>query len=102
MNDKLKTMILVIFISGVVTLSVFPLEVLSQEDENTIIEVPGDYQTIQSAVNSAENGDIISVDPGTYYEEVVVDKSFVIRASSQDPSETIIEGGRRRHIHCRS
>ncbi len=41
--------------------------------------VPDDYATIQAAVTAASDGDIISVQPGTYVENVIVDKSVTIR-----------------------
>ena len=39
------------------------------------IEVPGDHQTIQAAVNAASSGDTILVDDGIYKESVKIDKS---------------------------
>ncbi|WP_276374993.1 S8 family serine peptidase [Chryseolinea sp. H1M3-3] len=33
-------------------------------------EVPGIYQTIQAAINAASDGDIITVSPGVYYENI--------------------------------
>jgi nitrous oxidase accessory protein len=41
---------------------------------NTII-VPDDYSTIQEAINHADEGDTIFLSEGTYYENVVVNKS---------------------------
>ncbi|UCC67058.1 MAG: right-handed parallel beta-helix repeat-containing protein [Armatimonadota bacterium] len=43
------------------------------------ITVPGDYATIGAAVAAASDGDVISVSPGTYTENVVVDKAVSIR-----------------------
>ena len=37
-----------------------------------VLEVPGIYATIQSAVYAAESGDIILISPGTYHEHVSV------------------------------
>jgi hypothetical protein len=36
------------------------------------IEVPGDYSSIQAAVNAASNGDTIHVGPGTYVEQIFI------------------------------
>jgi parallel beta-helix repeat protein len=46
----------------------------------------GQYKTIQQAVNAAKSGDTISVAPGTYTENVVVDKSLTIIAASGRPT----------------
>ncbi len=43
------------------------------------ITVPGDYATIGAAVAAASDGDLINVSPGTYTENVVVDKAVTIR-----------------------
>jgi len=90
MIEKFKTILVVLLltISSSVLTFIFVPEVVDGET----IDVPGDYATIQSAVNFADSGDIISVDPGTYYEEVVVDKPLTIGSSSGDPADTIIEG----------
>jgi parallel beta-helix repeat protein len=44
--------------------------------EPTTIMVPDDYPTIQGAINAASNGDTIFVRSGTYFENVVVDKTI--------------------------
>ncbi len=43
------------------------------------ITVPGDHATIGAAVAAAADGDVINVSPGSYTENVVVDKAVVIR-----------------------
>lgn len=48
--------------------------------------------SIQEAVNSAHPGDVITVIPGTYAENIVVTKNnLVIRAESGNPEDTVIE-----------
>jgi nitrous oxidase accessory protein NosD len=46
-----------------------------------VIRVPTDYPTIQKAINAAQNGDTIIVGPGTYNENIVVNKSVKLDAS---------------------
>jgi hypothetical protein len=43
-----------------------------------VIYVPTDYSTIQAAVNAASPGDTVFVWNGTYYEQVVVNKSLTL------------------------
>jgi nitrous oxidase accessory protein NosD len=46
----------------------------------------GQYKTIQQAVNAATSGDTIRVAPGTYTENVVVNKALTITALSGRPT----------------
>jgi len=55
------------------------------------IYVPDDYAKIQWAVDAASASDTIIVRPGTYIENVDVDKSLEIRSYSQNPSDTIVK-----------
>ncbi len=45
---------------------------------------------IQGAVNASESGDSVNVAPGTYYENVQIDKSLTVKGSGA--SETIVDG----------
>ncbi len=51
-----------------------------------------DYATIQEAIDAAEtfNGHAIVVYPGTYNENIDVNKSLSIRSISDDPADTIV------------
>jgi parallel beta-helix repeat protein len=51
---------------------------------------PGNYSTIQSAINAASNGDTIYVYAGTYPENIVVDKSVIL--IGEDRNITTISG----------
>jgi len=53
---------------------------------------PADFHTIQEAVNNATTGDIIYVYNGTYYENIVVDKS--VSLVGEDRDLTTIDGNR--------
>lgn len=56
-----------------------------------VIYVPEDFSSIQSAVNNATPGDTVFVGQGTYYENIVVDKS--ISLVGENRSTTIVDGG---------
>jgi parallel beta-helix repeat protein len=53
-------------------------------------DVPSDYLTIQSAINAANGGDTVFVTSGTYYENLVVNKT--ISLVGEDKTNTIIDG----------
>jgi len=55
----------------------------------TIIRVPDDYQTIQEAVDAASPGDIVLASAGTYYENVIIDKTLSLIGEG---ANTIIDG----------
>ncbi len=51
----------------------------------------GDYTTIQAAIDNATSGDTIHVWEGTYYENVLVNKTVSLVGNGTD--ETVIDGG---------
>ncbi|MCK4653513.1 MAG: right-handed parallel beta-helix repeat-containing protein [Candidatus Cloacimonetes bacterium] len=66
---------------------------------STIINIPGDYPTIQAGIDVAVNGDTVLVQPGTYVENIAFDEQNITVASlfftTQDTSyitQTIIDG----------
>jgi len=70
----------------------------------TIINVPGDFGTIQSAINASSNGDTILVEPNTYYENInfrgkniVLTSRFYINNDLSFISSTIINGSNPSH-----
>ena len=46
------------------------------------ITVPGDYSTIQEAINAAANGDTILISPGIYYENLIFSENKVVTLAS--------------------
>ncbi|WMW22977.1 NosD domain-containing protein [Methanolobus mangrovi] len=58
----------------------------------TVDDDPGkDYTTIQEAINAANDTDTILVYPGTYIENVMVNRSVSITSQSGNPDDTIVE-----------
>ncbi|MBW9221063.1 right-handed parallel beta-helix repeat-containing protein [Methanothermococcus sp. SCGC AD-155-M21] len=56
------------------------------------IYVPGNYSTIQGAIDAATSGDVIIVGDNIYYERLVVNKSITLK-SENGPENCIINGG---------
>jgi len=46
------------------------------------------YATIQAAINAAQDGDVVKILPGTYHEDIIIDKSISLRTDSFE--ETMI------------
>jgi hypothetical protein len=72
-----------------------------------IINVPGDFPTIQAAIGAAAAGDEVVVAPGTYVENInMLGKAITVR--STDPGDagvvlsTIIDGGGATAVTCNS
>lgn len=55
---------------------------------NSHITVPGDYSSIQTAIDNAEEGSTILVSPGTYVEDIRINKRLTIIGSG---NSTVIE-----------
>jgi hypothetical protein len=56
------------------------------------IHVPGDYPTIQAAIDAAAAGDTVLAAPGTYVENVDFLGKTVTLESGQGPGSTVIDG----------
>jgi parallel beta-helix repeat protein len=54
-----------------------------------VLQVPGQYGTIQAAVQAASAGDTIIVATGTYRESILIDKGVTLRSAS-GPRDTIL------------
>ena len=66
--------------------------------QSSVLHVPGQFTTIQTAVDAASEGDTVLVERGTYSEHVEVDKDILLASRylfSNDPTDidsTIIDG----------
>ncbi len=57
------------------------------------INVPGDYATIQEAIDNSSPGDTINVAAGTYDEEITIDRSINLRGAQADVEpRTLVDG----------
>ncbi|MDP8240673.1 MAG: T9SS type A sorting domain-containing protein [Candidatus Hatepunaea meridiana] len=70
-----------------------------QEDTNRILRVPSDYETIQDAIDEAEDGETVLVFPGTYVEnidfigkDIVVGSLFLTTENDAYIDSTVIDG----------
>ena len=52
-----------------------------QAAAHRVLAVPRDFATIQAAVDAAAPGDTVNVGPGTYVEQVVIDKDLALHGS---------------------
>lgn len=61
------------------------------EPTGSVLGVPGDYPTIQTAVDAAQPGDLVLVEPGVYREQVnITTPQIVLRGT--DRNEVIVDG----------
>lgn len=51
-----------------------------------------DYASIQKAVEAADPGDTISVQSGTFEENVLVDKSLILRGTDSESGRPVVDG----------
>ncbi len=62
-------------------------------DDDGILHVPDEYETIQEAIDTAEDGDTVLVDPGEYVENINFDgKAIAVIGNPDDPGEVVIDG----------
>ncbi|MDQ1252357.1 MAG: hypothetical protein QG646_1478 [Euryarchaeota archaeon] len=65
---------------------------IASAKEITVDDNPGaDFTFIQAAINASSPGDIIIVKPGTYEENINIEKNITIISESGNPSNTIIK-----------
>jgi len=70
----------------------FVLLLLTAPVHSKTLYVPGNYPTIQQAIDAAVNGDTVLVDPGTYVENIDFMGKAITVASADGPTVTVIDG----------
>ena len=65
---------------------------ISVVGDGSVLTVPGDYATIQDAIDSASDGDTIVIAAGTYYEHdlIVQDKGITIRGEADARGNALV------------
>lgn len=87
----MRRTIISLAVSAVFLLSLFSMARFDFGFSSETIVVPTDFPTIQAAVNNASDGDTVLVFNGTYFENVVVNKTIMLVGEDRDT--TIIDGG---------
>ncbi|MHC4944847.1 MAG: FG-GAP-like repeat-containing protein [Planctomycetota bacterium] len=65
---------------------------IKENVSSNTIHVPGDYPTIQQAIDAAVDGNVVIVDSGTYVENIDFLGKAISVQSSEGPEATVIEG----------
>jgi hypothetical protein len=81
------------FVLVALALVAIPPAVVAQGPEGTVWHVPGDFATIQEAINAAVDGDVIKVAQGVYAEQVEIRDLNNLRIEGDNVTITVPEGG---------
>jgi parallel beta-helix repeat protein len=98
----LNITIVAVLVSHLIFISLLGVDHAISEPENNGTEIlvdpegTGDSPTIQSAIDSAKNGDVIKLKPGEYYENITINKSISLIGSGTD--NTFIIGSQTRTV----
>ncbi len=76
-----------IYFSTIIMLLAFPLAGMA-----ATINVPGDYLTIQEAIDASANNDVVLVAPGIYLENINFNGKAILVKSAVGPEVTTISG----------
>ncbi len=75
-----------------VIISIAALALLAPVASAVIINIPGDYATIQEGIDAAQNGDTVLVARGEYIQNPVIENKNILLTSSEGPEATTIRG----------
>ena len=91
-----------ILIIGFLVMSIFTSFISSTGGSKTLyVQGPWAtfvYENIQDAIDNASDGDIIMVGPGTYYENLIIDKTITLEGTGATSNMTIIDGGKNGNV----
>jgi len=73
-------------------LSLVLIMVVSSPVQADTLNVPGNYSTIQDAINHGKTDDVVLVAPGTYYENIDLQGKALLVTSDLGPEVTVIDG----------
>ena len=68
-----------------------------------VINVPGDFPTIQAGIDAANDDDTVEVSPGTHFENIDFKGKLITVTSTNGPEATAIDGRQQRPVvvfHC--
>ena len=91
LKKTISGIMLILLLTSMLTLA-FNVQPVKAEPKTWIVDDdgPADFHTIQEAIKAASPGDIIFVKTGTFYENVIVNKSVSIIGESRET--TLIDG----------
>ncbi len=72
-------------------IAILLIVLVSSDAPAVVIQVPGDYPTIQDGIDAANAGDVVVVAAGTYYEEITLKAGVAVMGAGE--GESIIDGG---------
>src|SRR6056297_416476 len=64
----------------------------------SVIDVPGDYTTIQEAIDNAVSGDTVLVSNGTWEENIIIDKPLMLKSQNGCDSSNIEAENQYEHV----
>jgi parallel beta-helix repeat protein len=94
LKKAIAILLLAVFLSSI--LSTRQQEIFVAGSPTTIHVFPEAHPTVQEAINSANSGDMVLVHEGTYYEDIVINKSVLL--VGQDRDMTVIYGNQSQYV----
>ena len=85
-------------LSGVGEASPTPTPSATPTPVPVVINVPGDFPTIQAGIDAANNDDTVEVSPGTYFENIDFKGKLITVTSTNGPEATAIDGRQQRPV----
>ncbi|WP_269849953.1 right-handed parallel beta-helix repeat-containing protein [Methanosarcina horonobensis] len=90
-NTKERNLLAIKIIAALILAVIFTSSSASAANLKVDPSVEGGYTTIQAAVDAANAGDTIFVSPGTYVENLKIDKQVRVWSDSRNPENTVVK-----------